>query len=220
MHGVMATVFELVLGLLLASVVTNTYCLAASHHDTSSHDSQAVVTLTPDHPLFGVSSPIPASHVYRLEGLLPDTPYEVRISHPATMPARFLLEFISPITQNEDSSIPNTRSPTERRLLDTDKIMFRTNAQGRVQVGSATLQSPFSLKVTVLRYAVSWKEGFHERPVVFDIVLETLVLGGIPREVLKIAALVAVALFVFGMCVFRRLVKELNMTRGQSSRSD
>ncbi|XP_038698747.1 uncharacterized protein LOC119996253, partial [Tripterygium wilfordii] len=59
------------------------------------------------------------SHLYQLKGIKPSTWYEVKISYPASIPARFSIELKNDITE-----LGRNRN---RRLLNTEKLIFKTD---------------------------------------------------------------------------------------------
>jgi len=83
----------------------------------------AIDVLFPDRSLNNQEILPPASRQFVLRGLQANSHYEVRVSYPSAVPANIELEFAR-----------NTDHTTARKLLNTEKIMFRTDTSGRVVV--------------------------------------------------------------------------------------
>ncbi|XP_022134867.1 uncharacterized protein LOC111006945 isoform X2 [Momordica charantia] len=123
------------------------------------------------------------SRLYHLQGLKPDTWYEVKISYPGSIPASFSLELKRDL-----------RSPVEkqsRKLLDTEKLIFRTesiNLQGD-QVDMHILVTVKSEGVVAIP-SVQERESF-----IFNIVCDELLVG-IPHKAWGVAILVIICLIL------------------------
>eukprot|EP00877_Chromochloris_zofingiensis_P006237 jgi/Chrzof1/1867/Cz10g24080.t1 len=121
---------------------------------------------------------------YVLQGLQPSTGYEVRVSFPASLPAKIQLELSD--RRHQDSF---TQHHVSRKLLDCDKIIFWTDKLGQVK-GSA---SPVVL-LTAKRGSVH-RNGPLAGPtkLVYNIVLVDLLLG-IPTDTFPVIGVVVVLL--------------------------
>ncbi|XP_024018832.1 uncharacterized protein LOC21402192 [Morus notabilis] len=119
------------------------------------------------------------SRLYELRGLKSYTLYEVKISYPASIPASFSLEL------RRDKL--DLALHTNRRLLNTEKIIFKTDALDSDQDGMYVLVSVES-------------EGFVAIPnvlerefILFNIVCDELLLG-IPHKAWWVVVLVILCL--------------------------
>ncbi|PIN24719.1 hypothetical protein CDL12_02542 [Handroanthus impetiginosus] len=117
--------------------------------------------------------------LYPLRGLRPHTWYEVKISYPASIPASFSLQLhrgTAELGRNQ-----------KRKLLNTEKIIFRTN-------DSLIEQGEMYVLVNVETEGVVAMPGKQEREyVMFNIVCDELVLG-IPHKAWYVVILVLVCL--------------------------
>ncbi|XP_073123625.1 uncharacterized protein [Henckelia pumila] len=105
------------------------------------------------------------ARLYQLQGLKPYTWYEVKISYPASIPCAFTLQL--------NRGIPNLTSKRGRKLLNTDKLIFKTSG-----VTSFSDQSEMSVLVNVEPegfVAISGK--LEQEYVIFNIVCDELLLG-------------------------------------------
>ena len=66
--------------------------------------------------------------------LKPSTAYEVRISYPAFRPVIYMIEWAATAT---DGDVLHQESRLGRALLNTEKLMFHTDEQGRIPVCTA-----------------------------------------------------------------------------------
>eukprot|EP00698_Gefionella_okellyi_P012366 TRINITY_DN3326_c0_g1_i1.p2 TRINITY_DN3326_c0_g1~~TRINITY_DN3326_c0_g1_i1.p2 ORF type:complete len:181 (+),score=38.16 TRINITY_DN3326_c0_g1_i1:50-592(+) len=146
------------------------------------------VALYPDQSLNFQSIIPPATLFYELHGLQPNSHYEVRVSYPSSVPADVELEFV-----DQQSRLP------VRALLNTEKIMFQTDAQGHVK--GRTAQEVYVIAMHVKHSGVSIDPLAAQHAVQYNIVLETLFYGA-PYGVFPLAAIAIVVLFV----VFRKLI--------------
>ncbi|CAN6280928.1 unnamed protein product [Urochloa humidicola] len=128
-----------------------------------------------------VGETMPLRHgrrVYRIDGLRPSAWYEVKISYPASIPSSFSIQLL-------DDPDGVDWSSKNRRLLNTEKIIFK--AEG---------SSPVYVLVTVEPEGVVAKPNVPEREhALFNIVCDELMLG-IPVFAwwLGIAALLCIVL--------------------------
>ncbi|XP_073123623.1 uncharacterized protein [Henckelia pumila] len=127
------------------------------------------------------------ARLYQLQGLKPYTWYEVKISYPASIPCAFTLQL--------NRGIPNLTSKRGRKLLNTDKLIFKTSG-----VTSFSDQSEMSVLVNVEPegfVAISGK--LEQEYVIFNIVCDELLLG-IPHLAWYVVVLVLFCL-VFAFVV-------------------
>ncbi|PAN44467.1 hypothetical protein PAHAL_9G045200 [Panicum hallii] len=110
-----------------------------------------------------VGETMPLRHgrrVYRIDGLRPSAWYEVKISYPASIPSSFSIRLV------DDPDDANWSSKN-RRLLNTEKIIFK--AEG---------SNPVYVLVTVEPEGVVAKPNVPERELtLFNIVCDELMLG-------------------------------------------
>lgn len=124
--------------------------------------------------------------IYVLEGLELPKSYEVKISYPASIPARFTIELLK-----EDSF---QASRGGRRLLNTEKLMFRADeSQGAEVYGS---MPSARVLVTVEPAGVVAMPHMQDHTfAVFNILCEEVKFG-IPRQAWWIGLLGAVAVLI------------------------
>ena len=108
-----------------------------------------------------------------------------------------------------------------RRLLDTEKVMFKTDRDGHIgslvsldgQPAATGADWSYAVDITAEQDVVAPAGESPPRTVQYNVVLERLVLGGAPREAVKMGILLAVALsFTFWHLVPRmrgRLFREI-----------
>eukprot|EP00762_Andalucia_godoyi_P004135 ANDGO_06309.mRNA.1 hypothetical protein len=133
----------------------------------------SAVPLSPDSPRTQESLQCSSEAIdYRLSDLGPNTFYEVRVSYPASNPATFQLMF--------DTEVSATRS-----LLDIEKVMFKTDADSRIIGRAPNANGEYILHVSCVREVPAKSEAISGKPVVFNIVLESLILN-VPFDVAKI----------------------------------
>ncbi|GBF90016.1 hypothetical protein Rsub_02722 [Raphidocelis subcapitata] len=143
--------------------------------------------LRPNEPLTGQLIKLDgAAKRYRLRDLKPSADYEVRVSYPASIPASLAFEWSG--VPAPDAAAPG-RAAT-RRLLDTDKAIFSTDADGGGPGGKAPL-----LLLKAARRSVH-KDGPEGGPdqLVFDIVLAELWFGVLPKDTLPVIVAAGIAL--------------------------
>ncbi|GJN22945.1 hypothetical protein PR202_gb10555 [Eleusine coracana subsp. coracana] len=115
--------------------------------------------------LFGETMPLRhGRRVYRIDGLRPSAWYEVKISYPASIPSSFSIRLVDGPDSAEDLGSKN------RRLLNTEKIIFKAESE-----------DPVYVLVTVEPEGVVAMPNVPERELaLFNIVCDELMLG-IPR---------------------------------------
>ncbi|XP_031375076.1 uncharacterized protein LOC116189525 isoform X2 [Punica granatum] len=173
MNGHSLNSFLVLLGLL--GFISGSFC--------SSHvNSVEARILKAEEELWEESLPLKAgSRVYKLEGIKPNTWYEVKISYPASMPAFFSLQLV----RGDSESGMNLN----RRLLNTEKIIFKTESLDVIQK-----QGGISVLVTVEPEGVVALKNVREREfIIFNIVCNELLLG-IPQQVWWVVLLVLLCL--------------------------
>ncbi|XP_057520080.1 uncharacterized protein LOC130800514 [Amaranthus tricolor] len=131
------------------------------------------------------------SHYYLLQGLKPYTWYEVKISYPASIPAKFSLELRR---GNSDVGINRLR-----KLLNTEKLIFKAG-----DLDEINREGELYALVTVEPEGFVAIPGVSEREnILFNIVCDELMLG-IPHEAWLVAAL-ALLCVVVGLTIPRFL---------------
>ncbi|KAJ4834811.1 hypothetical protein Tsubulata_013979 [Turnera subulata] len=122
------------------------------------------------------------SRLYQLQGLKPETWYEVKISYPASIPARFSLR----LKKHKSDQFGMSHN---RRLLNTEKLIFKTD-------GLSGTQDELYVLVTVEPEGVVAISNVPERQVIiFNIVCDEL-LYGIPHKAWWVGVLVLLCLGV------------------------
>ncbi|PQQ13901.1 uncharacterized protein Pyn_06405 [Prunus yedoensis var. nudiflora] len=120
------------------------------------------------------------SRLYQLQGLKPDTWYEVKISYPASIPARFSIQL-----KRGDLESALTGN---RRLLNTEKLIFKTESLGSNDQGG------MYVLVSVEPEGVVAIPNVQEREhIIFNIVCDELLLG-IPYKAWWVVGFVLVCL--------------------------
>ncbi|PNW76102.1 hypothetical protein CHLRE_12g547734v5 [Chlamydomonas reinhardtii] len=121
--------------------------------------------------------------LFSFAGLKPLTSYEVRVSYPATTPAIIHLRLAAGELHRGQS----------RRLLDTEKLIFSTDASGNAQgIPDALVE----LRATG-RFVHRDGPGAGPKRLVFNIVCQELLLGAVPTDTLP-AIFACVLLVVAG----------------------
>ncbi|XP_024930368.1 uncharacterized protein LOC107420923 [Ziziphus jujuba] len=120
------------------------------------------------------------SRLYRLQGLKPHTWYEVKISYPASIPARFSLQ----LKRGELDLSLNLN----RRLLNTEKLIFKTESL------DLSNQGGMYVLVNVEPEGVVAMRNVSERQfILFNIVCDELLMG-IPYKAWWVVVLVLLCL--------------------------
>mgnify|MGYP006430012327 CR=1 FL=1 len=132
----------------------------------------ASVALIPNTPRIGEELVFGSAQSYVLTSLVADGFYEVKVSYPGYNPSKFTISWSEPDV-----------GKTMRHLANADKVMFRTDDQGKIIGGHEP---------------VIWISAIQEAPaafptsnptVVYDIVLEELLYGA-PTGIWKIVLLI------------------------------
>ncbi|KAL1552381.1 hypothetical protein AAHA92_13184 [Salvia divinorum] len=118
---------------------------------------------------------------YHLQGLKPQTWYEVKISYPSSIPASFSLQL--------KRGAPDLGLNRGRKLLNTEKIIFKTDG-----ITSLIEQGEMSVLVNVEPEGVVAIPGKREMEyIIFNIVCDELFLG-IPHEAWYVVVFVLLGL--------------------------
>ena len=88
---------------------------------------------------------------YELAELRSASSYEVRVSYPATVPLAVTIAFESEKNINDGDSDRAQRG--SRTLLNTEKLMFRTDAMSRIEVRCFLLQRTYRFCFIVFLFA-------------------------------------------------------------------
>lgn len=124
--------------------------------------------------------------IYVLEGLELPKSYEVKISYPASIPARFTIKLL------KEGSFQASRGG--RRLLNTEKLMFRADeSQGAKIYGS--MPSARVLVTVEPAGVVAMPHTQDQAFAIFNILCEEVKFG-IPRQAWWIALLGALAILI------------------------
>ncbi|KAL9227274.1 hypothetical protein vseg_002983 [Gypsophila vaccaria] len=123
------------------------------------------------------------SRYYQLQGLKPQTWYEVKISYPASIPAVFSLELRKGFSDDGMKRL--------RKLLNTEKLIFKTETLDQINQQGGT-----RVLITVEPEGVVAIRGVREREnILFNIVCDELVLG-LPHKAWLVVAFALVCLVV------------------------
>jgi hypothetical protein len=143
-----------------------------------------------------------------LHSLKQATTYEVRVSYPATIPCDIHIDLLS---EDGNSLTP----PSARRLLNVEKLIFRTDDAVTVDDGNGNDtavmvrgEAPW-VEVAARKAGVhrdELRDGFGRRELVYDIVLERLELGVIPAEAFIVGGIV----LLFGVPMAWMMAKVLD----------
>ena len=138
------------------------------------------LVLKPDQPVNNIRMPPYDGEIKLLfEGLSPNSQYDIKISYPGTTPTQFVF--------SKADELVHMEGLRRRRLLDTEKYRICHSWQ-RCQYSSSI--------PTHQKYGVSYDANIEQRPVVFNIVMETLVLGAIPKETFGLIIFLFLALSI------------------------
>eukprot|EP00123_Amoebidium_parasiticum_P011359 comp20673_c0_seq1/m.26846 comp20673_c0_seq1/g.26846 ORF comp20673_c0_seq1/g.26846 comp20673_c0_seq1/m.26846 type:complete len:177 (-) comp20673_c0_seq1:105-635(-) len=124
---------------------------------------------------------------YFLDDLDPSTSYELRISYPATMPTDFEMVII-----DRPKEVPS--NPTRRRLLNTERIRIDPPD---TQISAGSQRHQCWVRVTARHTGVSFRPELQNPPVVYNIVVASLILG-VPTDALGLVGVAVVGLVVVG----------------------
>ncbi|CAI5463828.1 unnamed protein product [Closterium sp. Yama58-4] len=137
--------------------------------------------------------------VFGLHGLRPSMGYEIKISFPASLPARFHLSLVAVNPEAATGSpqegaagswgdLASGLAAKSRKMLDTEKVIFRTDKHSNVLLQGRSLLPSAAVHVWAEPTAV-FPGGSREGPenVLFNIVCEELRLG-IPISAFRLAA--------------------------------
>ncbi|XP_071727298.1 uncharacterized protein [Rutidosis leptorrhynchoides] len=122
------------------------------------------------------------SRIYQLQGLRPSTWYEVKISYPASIPARFSLQLIK-----GDSDLLLKQN---RKLLNTEKLIFK-NADANIQNDQKS--QTYVMLTVEPEGVVAIPRGKEREMVIYNIVCDELMLG-IPHKARWVVILAVVCL--------------------------
>ncbi|XP_062214284.1 uncharacterized protein LOC133915222 [Phragmites australis] len=136
--------------------------LLLSTAERSVEEEEAARALSVGVELVGETMPLRhGRRVYRIDGLRPSAWYEVKISYPASIPSSFSIRIVDDTDAAEDWGSKN------RRLLNTEKIIFKAESS-----------NPVYVLVTVEPEGVVAKPNVPERELaLFNIVCDELMLG-------------------------------------------
>ncbi|PRP85548.1 hypothetical protein PROFUN_06780 [Planoprotostelium fungivorum] len=141
---------------------------------------------------------------FALVNLSPSSYYEVRISYPANYPTIFRMRLEEPEVFHN------------RKLLNTEKIMFNTNSRGHIEGHEPPHDGERYHVIVQAEQEGVWPQGADGlRDVPFDIVLETLFYG-IPRHSLRIAMSLFVGIIL--SCVFMPQI--LSLLKGRKKKAE
>lgn len=151
------------------------------------------------------------SRIYQLQGLRPNTWYEVKISYPASIPASFSLQL-----NKGDLNLPLNK---RRKLLNTEKLIFKNDDAGLENIKSGT----YVMLTVEPEGVVAISNGKERKMVIYNIVCDELVVG-IPHKAWSVVILAVVCLVVaFVISYFLPsilIVSSADRTRGSTSKND
>eukprot|EP00033_Pygsuia_biforma_P001513 GCRY01001708.1.p1 GENE.GCRY01001708.1~~GCRY01001708.1.p1 ORF type:complete len:185 (-),score=11.02 GCRY01001708.1:113-667(-) len=145
-----------------------------------SSSSLGFSALLPDTPL-SLSITPNQEKIFAISELQPSSSYEIRVSYPANYPAQFLLQIV------EEEAV------AQRTLMNIEKIMFNTDPNGQIMGHGKTIY----LKLQAFYQSPSVDVSNLEKNIPFNIVLETLYMGGIPIGAFEILVVLAVYFAIF-----------------------
>ena len=176
----MQWIFCLALCLALSGHLGRITLFASASVDIPDDTGIKSLVLKPDQPVNNIRMPPYDGEIKLLfEGLSANSQYDIKISYPGTTPTQFVF--------SKADELVHMEGLRRRRLLDTEKYRI-------VTAGTDVNISPLYLHTK--RYGVSYDANIEKRPVVFNIVLETLVLGAIPKETLALIVFLFLSLFI------------------------
>jgi hypothetical protein len=146
-----------------------------------------VIDLVPDVTRFRESLRPGESKLYRMTNLQSEKKYEIRVSYPATMPAIFTIK-----VSNELSSLRGTHN---KKLLNIEKEIFEAKSQ------------EMYAHVHVEREGESWDPKIRDSPIIFNIIVETLVFGSVPSSAIRLIILVIVSMTLVIFAVYKLVTR-------------
>eukprot|EP00742_Colponemidia_sp_Colp-10_P008947 GILJ01009721.1.p1 GENE.GILJ01009721.1~~GILJ01009721.1.p1 ORF type:complete len:234 (+),score=26.31 GILJ01009721.1:142-843(+) len=114
------------------------------------------------------------------EHLVANKSYEVRVSYPGTMSAAFSLQWarLDGVSQHRQM----------RRLLNTEKLVFWTGPNSEILGASQPVEGRYYLIVSAERDSPSYDRKIMQKPILYNIVLESLLYGA-PYDSIKLVVL-------------------------------
>ena len=185
MHYPLHVLFPLLFFVISLSLFTIINAKITNNNNNNIH----TIILKPDIPVNNVQMPSydgEAKIVFT--NLVPNTKYDIKISYPGTTPTQFI--FLKPeelVQHSQGNNNVRLRRRRRRRLLDTEKYGIVTTKQ-------TSNMDPIYLHTE--KYGVSYDENIEKRPIRFNIVLETVVLGIIPKETFSLIVFIIIVLFL------------------------
>ena len=176
----MQWIFCLALCLALSGHLGRITLFASASVDIPDDTGIKSLVLKPDQPVNNIQmAPYDGEIKLLFEGLSPNSQYDIKISYPGTTPTQFVF--------SKADDLVHTEGLRRRRLLDTEKYRI-------VTAGNDVNIPPLYLHTK--KYGVSYDAKIEQRPVVFNIVMETLVLGAIPKETFGLIIFLFLALSI------------------------
>ncbi|KAJ7382861.1 hypothetical protein OS493_032230 [Desmophyllum pertusum] len=151
---------------------------------TSIPNTSGLIRLEPEKPLLNQVLHHRKTVVYHLVQLERSRSYELRVSYPSTTPTDFYIQ-LAP-----QEAVQRRKT---RKLLNIDKLVFRND-----------LTEQFA-NVTAIRAGVPYDPASLAEPVVYNIVLEELLLG-IPWHAWRLVVLVILIAYVTVKCFVPRVL--------------
>ncbi|KAK8799447.1 hypothetical protein WA158_005996 [Blastocystis sp. Blastoise] len=142
-----------------------------------------VYSLQVDEYLHNISIHFDEEMEFELQGLLPNQKYNVLVSYPGSIPARFVT-FLEPRDDNDNETVCDQDS---RKLLDTTQLFFYTDENTiPYQINSDDHKILYNnvLHLQVHKLSPSYHNIYDHEPRVFSILLQSTVLN-IPRNIYK-----------------------------------
>ena len=184
---------------LITALICSVLCLFFAIHLSTAEqpkktiDHTLVQTLSPNVILFGQRiEPHSGFRIYELTGLQQNQKYEVKISYSAIQPAHFHLETLSELPSSllSHGAAPPSHS---RKLLNIEKIVLNPLKHSNTNHGKVYV------RVTAERESHSFDTAIESEDIVYDIVVEQLLLGVLPQSSLP---LLFILLFIIVVVVF------------------
>jgi len=158
---------------------------------------------------------------YQLHGLEPNARYEARVSYIGTLPYSFTVSLVDGASTEPDSLHPSHSHSASRKLLDVEKVMFSTDENGRTEgctfpsspmASSSLLCTSPAVRVSMRFSGVTDRQDVAQQPILYAIVLERLLPGGLPHVAVKVLVLMVFAMVVAYCFLYpyfrRRLIED------------
>jgi len=164
------------------------------------------VILLPDKP-FVAHVPINSldrkyTQLYTLKDLQPNTNYEIRLSYIGSTPYSYRIEFVNPFSNSNS---------TNRHLLDTEILRFRTNQIGKPNQFPDMNDVKIAVTATFISRLPQYSSGgLLTEPLRYQILVETLIFDFIPPLAIRIGILILIIMIIVTLVLTFTMIRKGN----------